>query len=106
LLASVDDAEQSAYEAKVFPKLDANAHKLFSEHMAIALRAGLALNEAVIHAPESPEAKISLGMALAEVGVLSGIAHEVLPPDSIVIKNIDAVLAALKVITPVVLENK
>jgi len=105
-LAAIDDSEQAAFESKVFPKLTQEVHDLFSQHMAKALRAGLAFNEAVIHAPESPEAHASFGVLVTEVAVLDHIAGEVLPEGSIVRKDIAAVNAALAAIAPGALEVK
>jgi len=105
-LAAIDDSEQAAFDSKAFPKLTPEVHDLFSTHMASALRAGLAFNEGVIHAPESASTRTMFGVLVAEVAILDNIAGEVLPEGSLVRKNIAAVNAALAAIAPGALEVK
>ena len=103
-LAAVQDAEAALYSSGATPAWTGDKHRDFNKHLAIALRAGRALNEAVRSAPVAPAAKVDLATVSQEVAILSDLLAGVLPPDSGVARAIATAKDAILAVLPVFLE--
>jgi hypothetical protein len=110
-IAALDDAEMALCNPdaqkqchSAIPAYTTAIHSQANAHILTMLKAGQALNDAVIAAPVAPAAKVNLATVSDEVRQLNDLLKPVLPAGSNLLKAVDTVTQDILALLPLFLK--